>query len=612
MCEGCTRREFLGTSALAGALLAGGYGTVSANAEARAPGTAAGRQSTVRIAVIFAGQPVTGRGWSLCETDPPAIEKRLHEIEDVLGNVKFIIGQAGNAEQSSALLEEAGPGAPVLAIITSLGGLLGAMPPVLEAGRPTAVFAIPGSGHDWMYPPRWQREGHRVTLLPSSDLAELERAARLLRVVPLMQQSRVLLFPPARGTEASGVPGQVKERLGADLVLVGQERFDEVMAAVDEAAVAAETDRWIGEAERVAGPAREDVRKAARVDLALSRLMEEEQADALAVGTCMGWLQRGFPCLGFTRLRDRGIPAACEGDMDSLWTMLLIQHAFNVPGFQGNNYFDTARNGLWTAHCTGPLRMDGPGGPAAPYLLRGHSEVGGEGAVPEVRYRVGQEITRAKLINLDTILVSTGTIVEVPGESFRACRTQALTEVKDAAHMAFNWGGGVLEGDMMTLLHRVLFYGDHQQSLQHLAHLMGMRVVAGGLTLRPRQGKDNEGVHTHGQRAAVSWKTVTAPAPRTTLWCGYPHARGFHAHRVSSILRADLGLDSGAVLRNRHPLHFRICARDNSSEDLWLRRRLLKRCRKEVNERHYHPRAAMGAHFLHAGDGHPRTHSLRR
>ncbi len=32
----------------------------------------------------------------------------------------------------------------------------------------------------------------------------------------------------------------------------------------------------------------------------------------------------------------------------------------------------------------------------------------------------------------------------------------------------------------MTLLHRVVFYGDHMDSVHHLARLMGMKVVEEG------------------------------------------------------------------------------------------------------------------------------------
>jgi hypothetical protein len=157
--------------------------------------------------------------------------------------------------------------------------------------------------------------------------------------------------------------------------------------------------------------------------------------------------------------------------------MMLFQHAFDRPGFQGNATFDTSRNAVWTAHCTAPLKLDGADGDEAPYLLRGHSEVAGSGCVPEVRYRLDETITRSKLVNLDTILISTGKIIEVPEKSVRACRTQIVTEVRDAAKMAANWSSVLETDDAMTLLHRVVYYGDHVQSIRHLADLLDMKVA---------------------------------------------------------------------------------------------------------------------------------------
>jgi hypothetical protein len=331
-----------------------------------------------------------------------------------------------------------------------------------------------------MYAPRWRREGRRVTLIASSDYDELERALRLLRVIPLMRQTRILLFPPARGTEPACSPEEVKKRLGAEVVAVEQKDFDEMITAADDQAVRAEIKAWTKGAKKILEPTKEDIEKAARVSVALDRLIEQERADGLAIGTCMGWLPRGFPCLGFARLRDRGVPAACEGDMDSVLTMLLFQHAVGRPGFQGNATFDTARNALWTAHCTAPLKMDGPDGEEAPYLLRGHSEVGGSGCVPEVQYRIGQVITRTKLINLDTILASTGEIIDVPEKAVHGCRTQIVTKVRDAAQMVADWSSALDTEDAMTLLHRVVFYGDHMEDLRHLANLMDLKIIQEG------------------------------------------------------------------------------------------------------------------------------------
>lgn len=434
-----------------------------------------------RICVIFTG-PVgpDDRGWN---TDPKAVaavKARLAEAEKRLGNVELLTGESNSVEQTAALLQQAGPGTPVLAVNMNCFSLHRAVQPILDADHPMLVFSLPASGHDWLYAHRWQRSGHPVTLLPTSDLNELERALRLLRVGPMMRQTRILLFPPAQGTAPARSPDEIRKRFGAEVVTVDEKTFSDLIAAADGQAVAAEAERWTTGAKAIVEPKPEDIAKAARVSVALQNLIQQQQAQGLAIGTCMSWLAKGFPCLGFTRLRDAGVPAACEGDMDSLLTMLLFQYAADRPGFQGNATFDTSRNALWTAHCTAPLMMDGPAGQPAPYLLRGHSEVGGEGCVPEAQYRVGETVTRTKLVNLDTILASTGRIIEVPERSVHGCRTQIVTEVRDAAKMAANWGSTLDTEDAMTLLHRVVFYGDHMDSIRHLACLMKLNVVEEG------------------------------------------------------------------------------------------------------------------------------------
>jgi len=477
MCEQCTRREFLGTGVASGLMLAGATWT---HAWASQSPPAQSREKS-RICVVFTGTPAPeDRDWGADAKQIEAMKTRLAKAEKELGNIELIIGQSNSAQQTAALLEKAGPQAPVLAINVRNFALTRVVKPILDGAHPMVFFSLPASGHDWMYAPRWHSQGHRVTLLASSDYNELERALRLLRVIPMMKQTRILLFPPARGTTSAKSPDQVKKRLGADVVAIEEKTFTEMISAAKDDAVKAEIASWTKNAKEIIEPNEEDISKAARVSVALQSLMEQERAQGLAVGTCMGWLSKGFPCLGFARLRDNGIPAACEGDMDSLLTMLLFQYMIDRPGFQGNATFDTSRNALWTAHCTAPLKMDGPNGAEAPYLLRGHSEVRGSGCVPEVQYRLGETVTRAKLINLDTILASTGKIIEVPEKAVHGCRTQIVTEVRDATKMAANWSSVLETEDAMTLLHRVVFYGDYMDNVRHLARLMGMKVVEEG------------------------------------------------------------------------------------------------------------------------------------
>ncbi len=477
MCDQCTRREFLQTGVAAGMMLSGATLGFARAGEAPPPPP----RRKARICVIFTGAAgPADRGWGADATQFEAMKARLAKAEKELGNIELIIGQSQSLEQTAALLKQAGPKTPVLAINLQIFALTPVVQPILDGAHPMIVFSLPASGHDWMYAHRWQRQGKPVTLFPTSDYNELERALRLLRVIPLMQQSRILLFPPARGTKPAQSPEEVKKRLGAEVVVVEEKAFGDLIDNAENGAVRAEAGRWTQEAKEILEPSAEDISKAARVSIALQRLVEREQAQGLAIGTCMGWLPKGFPCLGFARLRDVGIPAACEGDMDSLLTMMLFQYAIDRAGFQGNATFDTARNVLWTAHCTAPLKMEGVNSKPAPYLLRGHSEVSGSGCVPEVLYRVGQTITRTKLVNLNTLLASTGRIIEVPSRSVRACRTQIVTEVRDAATMAANWSSAIDSEDAMTLLHRVVFYEDHMDSARHLVRLLGMKLVEEG------------------------------------------------------------------------------------------------------------------------------------
>jgi hypothetical protein len=55
-----------------------------------------------------------------------------------------------------------------------------------------------------------------------------------------------------------------------------------------------------------------------------------------------------------------------------------------------------------------------------------------------------------------------------------------VSEVRDAAKMVANWSSALQTEDAMTLLHRVVFYGDHLQSAYHLARLMGWNVIEEG------------------------------------------------------------------------------------------------------------------------------------
>jgi hypothetical protein len=472
MGNGMNRRQFLGTAA-GGAVLAGGLAGRSVLA-AEQEGWPA--MPPVKIYKVFVGR--TGGIYLSRPTEEIAkFDEYLAGVEKKLGDVKFIGGELVPPTEVAEVLGKLGDADGVL--LFHLSGHGGgapkkAMDQIIDAGLPTAVFSQPFSGHGWMYFPAWQQAGKKVVLLPTSDWSEIDKVVGLMRVAPRLRQTRILVVRGPQGTAAACSAEQVKEKLGAELVPITVEQTIEAHKAVPlEAAEAEAKEYWLGPAKKIVEPTREEIVNSARLYLAMKDLMIKERAQAITSSNCMGGPAKG--CLTFSKLNDLGLVGACEGDMDSTLTMLMFAYGFGVPGFITDPVFDTARNALIHFHCTSATKMDGPQGKRHPFTIRTQSD-SERGVSLDVEMRIGQEVTCAKFINLDTMLISTGTVTDVTHDEL-GCRTQFFTEVADARSMFHNWGAGILEGGTMTLLHRAVFYGNRMEDIQNLGVLMGFNVV---------------------------------------------------------------------------------------------------------------------------------------
>jgi len=328
-----------------------------------------------------------------------------------------------------------------------------------------------------MYFPEWRKAGKKVVVLPTSNWDELEKIVRLMRVGPHLRRTRILVVRGPRGTEAACSAEQVKEKLGAEFVPITVEETNKAHQAVDIKAAEAEAQKyWISKAKKIVEPSREEIISSARFYLALKNIMMRERAQAVTSSNCMGGPAKG--CLSFSKLNDLGLVGACEGDMDSTLTMLMFAYAFGVPGFITDPVIDTSTNALIHFHCTTATKMDGPGGKRLPFTIRTQSD-SERGVSLDVEQRIGEMVTCAKFINLDTMLISVGKIFKITHDEL-GCRTQFWTEVADARKMFLNWGADVLKGGTMTLLHRAVFYGDRLQDIKDLSVLMGFKVVEEG------------------------------------------------------------------------------------------------------------------------------------
>jgi len=481
MNEEVTRRDVLKTAAAGGAMfvasgLAAQVTTQPATQPATRPAVAWPGLPPVRIFKLYAGR--TGDAYLTRPTEEiNRLEAHFAQIEKKLGDVQFVGGDMIPPGKPAEVAEKLKDADALLIIhLSGHGGDAPVLTKLVDVGLPTVVFSQPFSGHGWMYFPPWRKQGKKVVLLPTSDWSELERVAGLLRAPVWMKQTRVLVLGRPHGTAPACSAEMARQKLGVEYITLTKERVQEVMNSIDPKDAEAEADEyWIRPARRIVEPKRDEIIYSTRYFLAIQQIMKQENAQAIASSLCMG-NPRG--CLTFSKLNDMGLVGACEGDMDSTLTMLIFAYAFRKPGFISDPVIDTAKNAMVHFHCTCSTRMDGPGSPRLPFSIRTQTDTRG-GVALEVENRVGAPVTCAKLVDLDKMLVVTGKITGT-STSPLACRTQFTQSVPDARRLFLNWGADVIKGSVMTLLHRVVFYGDHRNALEDIGDLMGFKVIEEG------------------------------------------------------------------------------------------------------------------------------------
>ena len=348
-------------------------------------------------------------------------------------------------------------------------GIMPVLQETLKNGKPTVLFAAPYSGHEWTGFGNLRKKpaGALLECMLTSDYDQLAVAVRPFRAIHHLREAKILdvtkRTPRAEYVEA------IRDAFGTEIKQLERDRVLEAYNAVDDALAQAEAKRWIEGTEKVVEPSEDEIIRSCKLALAFENLLDDEDATVITVD-CYGTMYHqlpAFPCIGFTRLNDMGLGGICESDLASAMTHIMFQGLTGKPGFISDPTVDESKQAIILAHCLGTTRMEGPDGEACPYKLRTIMERQ-EGAVPQVRMRVGQKVTQAKLINADLVHYFTGEIIETPDHE-RGCRTKATVKVDgDIKTLWHNWAHG---------LHRVTCYGDLTQDLERFCRFKGIRLV---------------------------------------------------------------------------------------------------------------------------------------
>jgi L-fucose isomerase-like protein len=361
----------------------------------------------------------------------------------------------------------------ILAIHLTIG--IGAiLNEILGAGKPTVVFAVPYSGHEWAHFGTLQKQplGAKMECILTSNYKQLAFAIKPFRAIHHLKEAKILDVTTRDFTKYAD---DMKNKFGTEIKQITLEQVVSAYNAVSDNDAKAETDRWVKGAEKVVEPSMGNIFKSCKQALAFERMLDQEDATVMTVD-CYGtmWDKTiklpAYPCVGFTRLNNMGLGGICESDLQSAMTHIMFQGLCGKPSFISDPTVDESKNSIILAHCLGSTKMDGPDKPAAPYKLRNVMERQ-EGVVPQVQMRIGQKVTQGILLGTDLLPYFTGEIIETPVslEDDRGCRTKINVRVDgDVRKLWKNWTNG---------LHRQTCYGDITRELGFFCRFKEIKMV---------------------------------------------------------------------------------------------------------------------------------------
>ena len=272
-----------------------------------------------------------------------------------------------------------------------------------------------------------------------------------LLCTPSLQGLRIGLFgQPSDWLIASGVDrNYLLEHFGVETLDIDLQRLIDGIKAIPQTDAVKVAQAIVKKAKALKEPSETDMVEAAKAYLAIKKICEEERLDAMTI-RCFDIVKScgTTSCLALALLNDEGIVAGCEGDMQTLISMLLAKRLCGEEAFMANPSNLTATTSM-LAHCTIPLAM------CDDISIRSHFEssigVAIQGVLPMTDYT----IFKWGGPRLDRYFVTEAKAVEAP-YSDHFCRTQITLNVDLRPYLLKHSIGN----------HHVIIKGKHSQAIK--------------------------------------------------------------------------------------------------------------------------------------------------
>lgn len=251
----------------------------------------------------------------------------------------------------------------------------------------------------------------------------------------------------------------IRKRLGVKIVKMG---LEEVLDRFETAEQSARKvyKKILSRFDKKVEPKQTDVLDAVKIYVAIKELMKRKELNAITI-KCFDLLKtaKNTACLALSLLNDEGLIAGCEGDVDSVLTIMVLNYLTNQPSFMANlNDLNIEDNTIILSHCTVSTLL------CEKRILRSHFEsrigVGIQGKLPKQKVtvcRIGDELSKMTIL--------TGKIISNPNDP-NMCRTQIKVRVD----------GKVKDLVSKTLgNHHILTLGDFKEDLMEFCKLKNMK-----------------------------------------------------------------------------------------------------------------------------------------
>ena len=252
----------------------------------------------------------------------------------------------------------------------------------------------------------------------------------------------------------------MRERWGVEMVDVPLDEVVKGYEAVTADEVQDITDEFICKAVGVKEPSRDEVVKAMRLYRSVKGIVERYRLDAFTLN-CFDLIPttRTTGCVALALLNQQGIPAGCEGDEQTLLTMLAVQAATGEMTFMANpsKILDNAAHEMVFAHCTiAPAMTDR-------YIVRDHYESLSGVAVEGIFDPMDMTVIKCGGRGMERYFISKAQLLECTTNP-NMCRTQLHLRLDQPLDY-------FLERSIGN--HHVIIRGDHADRLTAILRMLG-------------------------------------------------------------------------------------------------------------------------------------------